>query len=107
MSFVVAICLSLLAVRRHVVAAPPLSPPCTSVSGTPAVAFTHDEGRFIARPAEALTGVGYTYGLAALDTPHTLLSWFRDAVSISSDDGCSWHSVFTLPVISRRTSRRR
>ncbi len=66
------------------------------VTGTPSVAFTRDEGRFITRPAEPLSGVGYTYGLAALDTPHTLLSWFKSTVSISSDDGCSWRAVFPL-----------
>jgi len=96
MSLALAITLSLLAARRHSVAAPPLSPPCTAVTGSPAVAFTHDEGRFITRPVEPLTGIGYTYGLAALDTPHTLLSWFRDTIAISNDDGCSWRAIGSM-----------
>lgn len=96
MSLALAITLSLFAARRHSVVAPQLSPQCGAVTGTPSVAFTHDEGRFITRPAEPLTGIGYTYGLAPLDTEHTLLSWFRNVISISTDDGCSWRAFAPL-----------
>lgn len=86
----------LLATRRHAARPAPPVMLCNAISGTPAVAATHDEGRFVVRPTEALTGIGYTYGLAALDTPHTLLSWHRNVVSISEDDGCSWRAVGQL-----------
>ena len=85
-----------LAARRHAARPAPPVLLCNAISGTPAVAATHDEGRFIIRPSERLTGVGYTYGLAALDTPHTLLSWHRNVLSISDDDGCSWRAAGQL-----------
>jgi len=43
--------------------------------------------------AEPLTGIGYTYGIAALDTPGTLLSWHKSTLSISTDSGCSWRPI--------------
>jgi photosystem II stability/assembly factor-like uncharacterized protein len=57
------------------------------------VSFTRDEGRTFAPRATALGGIAYTYGLAALDTPGVLLSWHRDTLSSSRDDGCSWTPV--------------
>jgi hypothetical protein len=79
---------SLLARRRT--SAPPLFPPCTVVNGTPGVTFTRDDGRNLAAVAQPLSGVGYTYGLAALDTPGVLLSWHKSTLSQSADHGCTW-----------------
>ncbi|MBV9494800.1 MAG: dispase autolysis-inducing protein [Acidobacteria bacterium] len=73
--------------RRRVVAQP-----CSLITGTPAVTITRNEGATLTPNAEALTGVGYTYGLAALDAS-TLLSWHKDTLSISHDGGCSWTPV--------------
>jgi hypothetical protein len=78
---------------RRRAANPPLFPQCTVVNGTPAVTFTRDDGRTLAEVAQPLGGIGYTYGLVALDTPRTLLSWHRDTISISTDAGCSWTPV--------------
>jgi hypothetical protein len=79
--------------RRRATTQPVPFPGCTIVNGTPAVTFTRDEGRTLAPVAQPLTGVGYTYGLAALDTPGTMLSWHKSTLSISSDNGCSWQPV--------------
>src|SRR4051794_15212632 len=77
--------------RRAIV---PLSfPPCAIVEGTPGVTFTRDEGATLAPIAQPLHGVAYTYGLAVLDVPHTLLAFHRDTLSISNDDGCHWRAV--------------
>ncbi|MGZ7032593.1 MAG: WD40/YVTN/BNR-like repeat-containing protein [Thermoanaerobaculia bacterium] len=77
--------------RRAVV--PVAFPPCSTIEGTPAVTFTRDEGRNLAPTALRLEGTGYTYGLAALDVPHTLLSFHRSTLSISNDDGCHWSAL--------------
>jgi len=77
--------------RRAAVVVP--FPPCSIVEGTPAVTFTRDEGRTLAPVAQRLSGTGYTYGLAALDVPHTFLSLHKQTLSISTDDGCHWRAI--------------
>lgn len=79
--------------RRRSVDPAPALPPCSVVTGSGGVTFTRDEGRSFAPRASASGGVAYTYGLATLDTPGVLLSWHRDTLSISRDDGCSWTPV--------------
>src|ERR1051325_1327842 len=66
--------------------------PCSLITGTPGVTITRNEGATLTPDAEPLTGVGYTYGLAALDAS-TLLSWHKNTMSISTDGGCSWRAV--------------
>jgi hypothetical protein len=80
--------------RRSVVL--PRYPDCAMVTGTPAVTFTKDEGQAIAPRAEALSGIGYTYGVAALDTPDTLLAWHKNDLLLSTDAGCGWSVVATF-----------
>ncbi|MCU1347354.1 MAG: hypothetical protein JWO56_384 [Acidobacteria bacterium] len=70
----------------------PLFPACDTVTGTPAVTFSRDGGQTFAPVEQKLEGVGYTYGVAALDAS-TLLSWHKSTLSISSDGGCSWANV--------------
>lgn len=82
-------------VRRRAAVSRPF-PDCAMVTGTPAVTLTRDEGRTLAPRAEALTGIGYTYGLAALDVPNTLLAWHKNDLVISIDAGCSWRVVATF-----------
>jgi len=79
--------------RRRATTQPVPFPGCTIVNGTPAVTFTRDEGRTLTPTAQPLSGIGYTYGLAALDTPGTMLSWHKSTLSISQDNGCSWQPV--------------
>ena len=79
--------------RRRTSNPPTPFPGCTMITGTPAVTFTRDEGRTLAPSSEPLSGIGYTYGLAALDTPGTLLSWHKNTLSISTDHGCSWRAL--------------
>ncbi len=55
--------------------------------------FTRDGGETLAPVAEALSGIGYTYGLAALDTPGVLLAWHKRDLITSTDHGCSWRLV--------------
>lgn len=82
--------------RRRAVA-PPVYPPCAMVTGTAAVTFTRDEGRTLAPTATPLAGVAYTYGLAVLDTPDTVMAWHKDELLISTDGGCSWRVAATIP----------
>lgn len=84
--------------RRSVVVRAPF-PACSVITGTPAVTFTRDDGRTLAPIAERLDGIGYTYGLAALDTPGSLLSIHKSTLSLSTDHGCSWRTVATLPYV--------
>jgi hypothetical protein len=87
---------SALAARRHIAGAPGGSfPGCAVVSGTPAVTFTVDGGRTLAPTVQQFSTLGYTYGLAALDSPATLLAWHQSSLLISTDDGCSWRSIFS------------
>lgn len=83
--------------RRRVVRVPPQYPLCSMITGSAAVTFTRDEGRTLAPSAEPLTPIAYTYGLAALDTPDTLMAWHRDDLLLSTDGGCSWRAVANIP----------
>lgn len=67
------------------------------ITGTSAVTFTRDEGRTLAPPAVPLRGIGYTYGVATLDTPDTVMAWHKDDLLMSTDAGCSWRVVATIP----------
>ncbi len=72
-----------------------ITPTCTSISGTDAVTFTADEGDTLTPTPGMLQGVGYT-GLAALDTPNTLLAEHKGALLRSEDAGCTWTQIGTL-----------
>ncbi|HSP13636.1 MAG TPA: dispase autolysis-inducing protein [Thermoanaerobaculia bacterium] len=78
------------ATRRRAVEVPSPFPACSMITGTPAVTFTRDHGATLAPTAERLSGIGYTYGLAALDAAGTLLAWHKNDLLISTDNGCSW-----------------
>ena len=79
--------------QRRRAAVPMLFPPCSIIQGTPGVTFSRDEGRTLTPIAQPLAGTAYTYGLAALDVPHTFLSFHSNTLSISTDDGCHWTSL--------------
>ena len=64
------------------------------ISGTAAVTFTRDRGRTLAPSVQQLSGVGYTYGLVALDVPDQLLAWHKQALIVSRDGGCNWSEVY-------------
>jgi hypothetical protein len=68
-------------------------PACTSVIGTGAVTFTHDEGATLAPRDQTLSGVRYTMGLVALSTPNALLAVHNQRVLRSDDAGCHWHDI--------------
>ena len=71
-------------------------PNCDRVMGTGAVKFTMDDGVTLA-DGPPLNGSIYTYGLAALDRPDTLLATTMNStgntVLRSEDAGCSWDTV--------------
>ena len=67
-------------------------PACSTVSGTAAVVFSRDGGQTLVPAAQKLSGIGYTYGLAALD-PSTLIAVHNTTVIVSSDAGCNWHTA--------------
>jgi hypothetical protein len=99
-SLLLTVCLALAlpaAARRRAVRPPVPYPPCTMITGTGAVTFTLNDGRTLAQSAVALTPVSYTYGLATLDQPDTLVAWHRDDLLISNDAGCSWRVAATIP----------
>jgi hypothetical protein len=72
-------------------------PNCQSISGTSAVTFTSDEGATLAPTPGQLDGIGYTFGLAALDTPNTLLAEHKGILLRSEDAGCTWKEIGQLP----------
>src|SRR5512138_650025 len=78
---------------RRAAIVPPAFPPCAMITGTPAVTFTRDNGATLTPTSDQLSGIGYTYGLAALDTPATLMAWYRNDLLVSEDHGCSWRVV--------------
>ncbi len=71
-------------------------PACTTITGTDAVTFTLDEGATLAPTEGTLQGIGYTYGLAALDTPSTLLAEHKGDLLRSEDAGCTWSKTGKL-----------
>lgn len=77
------------------------TPSCTSIIGTRSVTFTRDEGASLAPVDGALTGVAYTFGLAALETPNTLLVAHNGNLLRSTDAGCRWTSIGSIPTLSR------
>lgn len=72
------------------------APACAVVSGTSAITFTTDEGATLTPTAQPLTGVGYALGLAALDTPNTLLAEYKGDLLQSTDAGCVWSKIGSL-----------
>lgn len=72
-----------------------VTPSCATISGTAAVTFTADEGETLTPTATTLQGVGYT-GLAALDTPNTLLAEHKGSLLRSEDAGCTWSAIGSL-----------
>lgn len=71
-------------------------PECSIVEGTGAVTFTSDRGATLAPTAVKLTGIGYTAGLVALDTPNVLLATFNTTLLRSTNAGCSWTLIANL-----------
>jgi hypothetical protein len=71
-------------------------PACSAVTGTAAVTFTRDDGKTLAPTSGELHGVGYTYGLVALDTPGVLLAEHGRTVLRSTDAGCTWAAIGTV-----------
>jgi hypothetical protein len=71
-------------------------PVCDRVMGTGAVKFTMDDGVTLV-DGPPLNGTAYTYGLAALDRPNTLLASVlgsRDNKILRSEDaGCTWETL--------------
>jgi photosystem II stability/assembly factor-like uncharacterized protein len=70
--------------------------PCSVVNGVPAVTFTLDEGATTTPLAQPLTGIGYTFGLVALDVPNTLLAFHNEALLMTTDAGCTWTTLKTF-----------
>ncbi|WNG50526.1 exo-alpha-sialidase [Archangium minus] len=71
-------------------------PTCSHITGTNAISFTRDEGATLASTG-TLTGTVYTPGLVALDTANTLLAVHANSVIRSTDAGCTWSSIGTVP----------
>jgi photosystem II stability/assembly factor-like uncharacterized protein len=71
-------------------------PTCSTVAGTAAVTFTLDEGATLTPTSRQLQGTSYTAGLAALDTPNTLLAAVGSNLLRSTDAGCRWSPLANL-----------
>ncbi len=76
--------------RRRASRSPIFYPRCSMITGTGGVTFTRDEGATLTPAAQPMTPIAYTWGLAALDEPDTLMAWHKSDLLISSDAGCSW-----------------
>jgi Sortilin, neurotensin receptor 3, len=86
------------AARRRAVEKPTPHPRCSMITGTAGVTFTHDFGETLAPSAQSLQPIAYTFGLAVMtDDPGTLMAWHKDDLLISTDAGCSWRVVATIP----------
>ncbi len=72
-----------------------VAPTCDTIQGTDAVTFTMDEGDTLTPTGGVLHGIGYT-GLAALDTPNTLLAEHKGDLLRSTDAGCTWTKIGAL-----------
>ncbi|MFO0615128.1 MAG: sialidase family protein [Polyangiaceae bacterium] len=70
------------------------APPCDSVMGTAAATFSLDEGVTTA-PSQStpLSGISYTFGIAALDTPGFVLVDHAGELLLSRDAGCHFESL--------------
>jgi hypothetical protein len=71
-------------------------PTCNRVVGTAAVTYTTDEGATLTPTTQPLTGVSYTAGLVALDTPNKLLAAVNSTILRSNNAGCRWSQVADL-----------
>ncbi|MEV4442901.1 dispase autolysis-inducing protein [Streptomyces sp. NPDC049577] len=72
------------------------APSCARVTGDGGVTFTTDDGATLAPTSGTLRPVSYTHGLAALDTPNTLLATRNNELQRSTDAGCTWTRIATL-----------
>ncbi len=73
------------------------APACSAVKGTWAVTFTTDDGVTVAPGEGTLSGVAYTYGLAASDTPNVLVAEHAGRLLRSEDAGCTWTDIGAAP----------
>ncbi len=71
-----------------------IAPPCTTVMGTAAVTFSNDGAITTAlNDSPPLTGIAYTFGIAALDTPGVVAVDHAGELFVSRDAGCHFESV--------------
>ncbi len=70
-------------------------PTCSPITGSDAITYTTDQGETLTPTAGVLHGVGYT-GVAALDTPNTLVAAHKGELLLSEDAGCSWTAAGAL-----------
>lgn len=71
-------------------------PTCNRIVGTSAVTYSTDEGATLTPTTRPLTGLVYTSGLVALDTPNTLLAAVNSTIYRSQNAGCLWRQVADL-----------
>lgn len=74
----------------------PHTPRCATVNGDGAVTFTRDDGKSLAPTTGHTKPVQYTYSLAVLETPNTMLATVNGTVERSTDAGCTWQAVGKL-----------
>lgn len=77
-------------------------PSCRHITGTGAVTFTGDDGAKLEPSTVPLHGIGYTFGLAALETPNRLLAQHNGTILRSDDAGCSWIALgdYRVPLLT-------
>ncbi|GIG55902.1 hypothetical protein Lfu02_02740 [Longispora fulva] len=82
-----------------------INPTCSTVTGPGALTYTTDDGATLHATTGTPVPTTYTHGLVALDTANTLLAvqvqttggTTTRTVYRSTDAGCSWASIGTLP----------
>ena len=66
-------------------------PKCTKTKGLPGFLFSPDAGKTMKVSSTPFpSGIHYTYGLVALESPNTLLAHYQNALYRSVDAGCTW-----------------
>ncbi|MBX7222840.1 MAG: dispase autolysis-inducing protein [Blastocatellia bacterium] len=82
--------------QTQVPAEPQAPGSCSLIRGTAAVTVTRDQGKTLTPTEGTLNGIGYTFGLAVLDEPETLLAVHNTSLLRSADGGCSWAIIAEL-----------
>jgi hypothetical protein len=72
------------------------APGCTSITGTPSVTFTLDEGKTLALTEIQFTQTLFAAGIVATAVPGLMLASSGGDAIVSTDSGCTWSVLATI-----------
>ncbi len=73
-------------------------PACSTITGTPAITFTTDQGTTLAATELSFTDPIITGGVVTTDVDDLMLATVGAEVIASPDAGCTWSSLLTEPL---------